>query len=180
MKNVFFLHIKHTLLFSLVCPKFENIRQSLPPLLAVFLCRQHYFKNVKKNVSNARANISKAIRSLKKTFFVHQHHPILCMNRSQLPCSTINEPSLYPSQVAALTKMPYLQHKPEIGQILFRDNIQQMIIYYSMLPVRLPVLRSAHGMVSRKHSSDLLCGRTLRKKDLRRALHRYPSSELGL
>lgn len=115
-----------------------------------------------------------------KRFFVHQHHPILCMNRSQLPCSTINEPSLYPSQVAALTKMPYLQHKPEIGQILFRDNIQQMIIYYSMLPVRLPVLRSAHGMVSRKHSSDLLCGRTLRKKDLRRALHRYPSSELGL
>ena len=56
----------------------------------VFLCKQHYFKNVKTNVSNARTNIPKAIRSLKSNGFLSiSTTPILCMNRGQPPCNTI-------------------------------------------------------------------------------------------
>ena len=52
----------------------------------VFLCRQHYFKNVKTNVSNARTNIPKAIRSLKSNGFLSiSTTPILCKNRGQPP-----------------------------------------------------------------------------------------------
>ena len=36
----------------------------------VFLCEKHYFKNVNTNVSNARTNIPKAIRSLKSNGFL--------------------------------------------------------------------------------------------------------------
>lgn len=45
----------------------------------VFLCSKHYLINVKTNVSNARMNIPKAIRSLKsKGFLSISTTPILC------------------------------------------------------------------------------------------------------
>ena len=56
----------------------------------VFLCRKHYFKNVKTNVSIAKMNIPKAIRSLKsKGFLSISTTPILCKNRGQPPCNTV-------------------------------------------------------------------------------------------
>ena len=48
-----------------------------------------------------------------------------------------------------------------------------LITYCLMQPVQQPVLRSAHGTVSRKHSLSLPYGRTLRSLDLHRAHHRY-------
>ena len=48
-----------------------------------------------------------------------------------------------------------------------------------VLPVLLPVLRSARGMVSRIHNPDQSHCRTLRKTDLHRALHRYRSAGSG-
>ena len=44
-----------------------------------FLCKKHYLINVKTNVSNARMNIPKAIRSLKSNGFLSiSTTPILC------------------------------------------------------------------------------------------------------
>lgn len=43
----------------------------------VFLCQKHYLINVKTNVSNARMNIPKAMRSLKSKCFISTT-PILC------------------------------------------------------------------------------------------------------
>ena len=48
------------------------------------------------------------------------------------------------------------------------------LIYFESPPALPRVLQSAHGTVSRIHRSDLPYGRTLRKKDLRRARRRYP------
>ena len=47
------------------------------------------------------------------------------------------------------------------------------------LPVLLRGERSEHGTVSKIHSQDRSCGRTLPKKDLRRARRRYRSGESG-
>ena len=50
----------------------------------VFLCLKHYFKFENTNVSNARMNIPKAIRSLKSNGFLSiSTTPILCKNRGQ-------------------------------------------------------------------------------------------------
>ena len=54
----------------------------------VFLCLKHYLINVNTNVSNARMNIPKAIRSLKSKCFISTT-PILCKNRGQPPCNTV-------------------------------------------------------------------------------------------
>ena len=52
----------------------------------VFLCLKHYFKFENTNVSNARMNIPKAIRSLKSNGFLSiSTTPILCKNRGQTP-----------------------------------------------------------------------------------------------
>ena len=56
---------------------------------------------------------------------------------------------------------------------LHKIKVFQLPTSGQSLPVLLQVLRSAHGTVSMKHSQDRSCGRTLRKKDLRRAHHRY-------
>ena len=53
-----------------------------------FLCLKHYLINVNTNVSNARMNIPKAIRSLKSKCFISTT-PILCKNRGQPPCNTV-------------------------------------------------------------------------------------------
>ena len=53
-----------------------------------FLCLKHYVINVNTNVSNARMNIPKAIRSLKSKCFISTT-PILCKNRDQPPCNTV-------------------------------------------------------------------------------------------
>ena len=56
----------------------------------VFLCLKHYFKFENTNVSNARMNIPKAIRSLKSNGFLSiSTTPILCKNRGQTPCNTV-------------------------------------------------------------------------------------------
>ena len=56
----------------------------------VFLCLKHYFKFENTNVSNARMNIPKAIRSLKSNGFLSiSTIPILCKNRGQPPCNTV-------------------------------------------------------------------------------------------
>ena len=47
------------------------------------------------------------------------------------------------------------------------------------LPVLLQDERLEHGTVSMIHSQDRSCGRTLPKKDLRRARRRYRSGESG-
>lgn len=57
----------------------------------VFLCLKHYLINVNTNVSNAKMNIPKAMRSLKsKSCFLLSISttPILCKNRGQPPCNT--------------------------------------------------------------------------------------------
>ena len=55
-----------------------------------FYALKHYFKFAKTNVSNARMNIPKAIRSLKSNGFLSiSTTPILCKNRGQPPCNTI-------------------------------------------------------------------------------------------
>ena len=67
----------------------------------------------------------------------------------------------------------------EIRHFLSLNNInfiQRLLTYYSEQPVQQPDVRSARGTVSRIRSSVLLCGRTLRKTDLRRALRRFPFS----
>ena len=53
-----------------------------------FYALNHYRQNVKTNVSNARMNIPKAIRSLKSKCFISTT-PILCKNRGQPPCNTV-------------------------------------------------------------------------------------------
>ena len=58
----------------------------------VFLCQKHYLINVKTNVSNARMNMPKAIRSLKSNGFLFiSTTPILCINKMKVkpPCNTI-------------------------------------------------------------------------------------------
>ena len=55
-----------------------------------FYALKHYLINVKTNVSNAKMNIPKAIKSLKsKGFLSISTTPILCKNRGQPPCNTV-------------------------------------------------------------------------------------------
>ena len=55
-----------------------------------FYALKHYLINVKTNVSNAKMNIPKAIRSLKsKEFLSISTTPILCKNRGPPPCNTV-------------------------------------------------------------------------------------------
>ena len=55
-----------------------------------FYALKHYLINVNTNVSNAKMNIPKAIRSLKsKCFLSISTTPILCKNRGQPPCNTV-------------------------------------------------------------------------------------------
>ena len=68
----------------------------LPPLHSpklpgwFFYALNHYRQNVNTNVSNAKMNIPKAIRSLKsKGFLSISTTPILCKNRGQPPCNTV-------------------------------------------------------------------------------------------
>ena len=64
----------------------------------------------------------------------------------------------------------------EIRHFLSLNNInfiQRLLTYYSEQPVQQPDVRSAHGTVSRIHSQDRSCCRTLQKTDLRRARRRY-------
>ena len=69
------------------CPQvvvlINNGQKNPPQLLGqsfgvVFLCLDHYLINVNTNVSNARMNIPKAIRSLKSNFLFISTTPILC------------------------------------------------------------------------------------------------------
>lgn len=53
-----------------------------------FYALNHYRQNVKTNVSNAKMNIPKAIKSLKSKCFISTT-PILCKNRGQPPCNTV-------------------------------------------------------------------------------------------
>ncbi len=58
-------------------------------------------------------------------------------------------------------------------KVVLQEQHISIITCYSKLPVLLPDVQSVHGTVSRIHSSGLPCGRTLRKKGLRHARHRY-------
>ena len=50
----------------------------------------YYLQNVNTNVSNAKMNIPKAIRSLKSNGFLSiSTTPILCKNRGHPPCNTV-------------------------------------------------------------------------------------------
>ena len=55
-----------------------------------FYALKHYRQNVNTNVSNAKMNVPKAIRSLKSNGLLSiSTTPILCKNRGQPPCNTI-------------------------------------------------------------------------------------------
>ena len=63
---------------------------SRPKFGVVFLCLKHYLINVKTNVSNARMNIPKAIKSLKsKGFLSISTTPILCRIEASHPATRL-------------------------------------------------------------------------------------------
>lgn len=73
--------------------------KSTPSLAKVpgwfFYALKHYLINVKTNVSNARMNMPKAIRSLKSKWLLFiSTTPILCKNRGLPPCNTIVPPKV--------------------------------------------------------------------------------------
>ena len=64
-----------------------------------FYALNHYRQNVKTNVSNAKMNIPKDIKSLKSKCFISTT-PILCKNRGQPPCNTVVPVLILTSQKA--------------------------------------------------------------------------------
>ena len=60
-------------------------RDSAKVQRVVFLCLKHYLQNVKTNVSNARMNIPKAMRSLKSKCFISTHPHTRFSNKILLP-----------------------------------------------------------------------------------------------
>ena len=91
-----------------------------------FYALNHYRQNVKTNVSNARMNIPKAIRSLKSKCFISTT-PILCKNRGQPPCNTVI-PFPYHSIFAYFISMFILLYSPQVFYI-FRHYMSLIFLH---------------------------------------------------
>ena len=77
--------------------------------------------------------------------------------------------------INVFTGIPFLTKPPAniAGGNYIPILISIYILFHEEPPAPQPVLRSVHGTGSRIHSLSLPYGRTLRKKDLRRAHRRY-------